>query len=74
MACAECRKRNRPTDLFNKENYVDREIRDGRYDICLGCDRLFKPTKTCKECGCFMNRKTWLKDASCPISKWDVSP
>ena len=26
----------------------------------------------CKECGCFMNRKTWLKDASCPIGKWDA--
>ena len=70
MACAECRKRNRPTDLFNKENYVDREIRDGRYDICLGCDRLFKPTKTCKECGCFMKMKVKLKHASCPIGQW----
>lgn len=74
MPCAECRKRNKPIDLFNKKNYVNGEIRDGRYDICLVCDRLFKPTKTCKECNCFMNRKTWLKDASCPIGKWDVSP
>lgn len=70
MACAECRKRNKPIDLFNKNNYIDSETRDGRYDICLGCDRLFKPTKTCLECGCFMNRKTWLKDAECPLDKW----
>lgn len=70
MACAECRKKNRPKDLFNKHNYVDSEIRGGRYNTCLGCDRLFKPTKTCRECGCFVNRKTWLKDAECPLGKW----
>ena len=70
--CSSCRKRNKPIDLLNKNNYTEPEIRDARYDICLGCDRLFKPTSTCKECGCFMNRKTWLKDASCPIGKWDA--
>jgi len=69
--CRSCRKRNKPIDLFNKNNYTELDIRDARYDICLGCDRLFKPTSTCKECGCFMNRKTWLKDASCPLGKWD---
>ena len=70
--CSSCRKRNKPIDLLNKKNYTDLEIRDARYNICLGCDRLFKPTSTCKECKCFMNRKTWLKDASCPIGKWDA--
>jgi hypothetical protein len=70
--CLSCRKRNSPIDLFNKKNYVDIEVRDARYDICLGCERLFQRTKTCKECGCFMNRKTWLKDAECPLGKWDA--
>lgn len=68
--CRSCRKRNTPIDLFNKNNYVDMNTRDARYDICLGCDRLIKSTKTCKECLCFMNRKTWLKDAQCPLGKW----
>jgi hypothetical protein len=69
--CLSCKKRNSPIDLFNKKNYVDMDIRDARFNICLGCDRLYKRTKTCKECGCFMNRKTWLKDASCPLGKWN---
>jgi rRNA maturation endonuclease Nob1 len=59
-----------PLDLLNNKNYTTREIRDTRYNECLGCDRLFKPTRTCRECGCFMAAKTWLKDAECPIGKW----
>lgn len=59
-----------PLDLLNSNNYVDRNTRNLRYDICKGCDRLFKPTKSCKECGCFMSLKTWLKDATCPLNHW----
>lgn len=60
-----------PLDLLNSKNYTSKDIKDARYNICLGCDRLFKPTRTCKECGCFMGLKTWIKDASCPIGEWD---
>lgn len=60
-----------PVDLFFSNNYVKKEIRDKRYNECLECERLFKPTRTCKECGCFMSLKTWLKEASCPIGKWN---
>lgn len=59
-----------PLDLLNSNNYVDKKNRDSRYNTCLGCEKLFKPTKSCKECGCFMALKTWLKDASCPLQKW----
>lgn len=41
-----------------------------RLAICSECPRLFKPTYTCKECGCFMKVKTHLKAAECPIGKW----
>lgn len=41
-----------------------------RLKICAGCPRLFKPTYTCKECGCFMRVKTTLKTAKCPLKKW----
>lgn len=61
-----------PLDLLNNKNYITQDIRNSRYKICLDCDKLFKPTKTCKECGCFMSMKTWLKNASCPIGKWDA--
>lgn len=59
-----------PLDLLNNKNYTTREKRDMRYDICKSCDRLFKPTRTCKECGCFMAAKTWLKEAYCPMLRW----
>ena len=64
----------KPWDLLNSNNYVDESTKNGRYAICLDCDKLFKPTRTCKECGCFMSLKTWLKNASCPIGKWDAVP
>ena len=60
-----------PMDLLSSDNYTTKDIRDSRLDICKGCDSLFAPTRTCKECGCFMALKTWLKDASCPLGKWD---
>lgn len=59
-----------PADLFNADNYTDKKTRISRFDTCKGCERLFKPTKSCKECGCFMALKTWLKDATCPLGKW----
>lgn len=59
-----------PIDLLKSKNYTEKEIRDSRYEVCLGCPSLFKPTRTCKECGCFMSLKTWLKDATCPLGKW----
>lgn len=58
------------TDLLYSENYTSREEKNRRYDICSQCDRFFKPTRSCKECGCFMHFKAWLKDASCPLGKW----
>lgn len=44
-----------------------------RMNICNNCDKLFKPTKTCKECGCFMNIKVWLEQAKCPLDKWNTN-
>ena len=59
-----------PLDLLNSKNYTNREIRDGRYEICKGCEHFFNPIKMCRECGCNMPLKTWMKEASCPIGKW----
>lgn len=59
-----------PLDLLNNENYTSKEIRDMRFRTCKACDHIFLPTRTCKECGCFMALKTWLKDAECPLGKW----
>jgi len=50
--------------------FVDNDTRKERLEICGGCDRLFRPTWTCKECGCFMGVKTTLEGVSCPLGKW----
>lgn len=56
-----------------KKNFqiVDKKISDQRIKTCSECPRLFKPTFTCKECGCFMKIKTKFKQAKCPLGKWD---
>jgi hypothetical protein len=60
-----------PLDLVNPNaKHADLELHDKRYSICLSCTELIKMTKQCKQCGCFMNIKTKLLDAKCPIGKW----
>ena len=41
-----------------------------RFKICKTCPELIKATNQCKVCGCFMNLKTKLIQAECPIGKW----
>lgn len=60
----------RPTDFLSMENHTTEEIAKTRMDICNECPRLVKLTKQCKECGCFMNLKTKLTHAKCPLGKW----
>lgn len=52
------------------EAWVAKDVRVQRYATCLGCDRLFRPTRQCQECGCFMFLKTRLTNARCPLGKW----
>jgi len=61
----------RPWDLFlkNKTKVLDEE-KNNRLNICLSCPELIKITKQCKKCGCFMELKTKLENAKCPIGKW----
>lgn len=53
---------------------LSEEERDARYDICKGCEHMFKPTSTCKKCGCFMAVKSYLPSAECPLGKWKAIP
>jgi hypothetical protein len=59
-----------PINLLNKHNYINKLESDKRMNICLGCPELIKLTHQCKKCGCFMNLKTKLSEAKCPIEKW----
>ena len=61
----------RPWDLFNKNiGRVETEVAKERLAICLQCPELIKLTKQCKKCGCLMEAKTKLPNASCPLGKW----
>jgi len=51
-------------------NKVSQEIHDHRWNICSTCDKLWKPTSSCKVCGCFMKIKTWMPNQRCPLDKW----
>jgi hypothetical protein len=64
-------KKVRPWDIFNKNiEKVMPEQQDIRMEICKSCPELIQLTKTCKKCGCFMEAKTKLAHASCPLEKW----
>lgn len=54
---------------FNTLRLTDAQ-RERRYDICKACEWLYKPSMSCKKCGCFMGVKTYLPNSECPIGKW----
>lgn len=61
----------KPWDLVNhKEPRATDELSAKRYEICTGCEYFIKLTSQCKKCGCFMNLKTKLERATCPVDKW----
>jgi len=57
-------------DAIPESAKAPEEITKARWDICSNCEFLYKPTNTCKKCGCFMVLKTSLKKVKCPINKW----
>ena len=62
----------RPWDIFNKN--VERasyKISQQRLSICKECPMFISFTHQCKMCGCFMDVKTRLHEANCPMGKWD---
>ena len=52
------------------KNLVSDELEKKRLEVCYKCEHLFKPTKNCKKCGCFIQFKTKFADQTCPINKW----
>lgn len=60
----------RTTVQVMRKGKLDQESRDARYSKCLDCDSFIKSSKRCAECGCFMQAKTWVAGAVCPLGKW----
>lgn len=49
---------------------ASKEVAFERAAICNACPELFKPTWTCKKCGCFMKIKVRVPGVECPLGKW----
>ena len=61
----------RPWDAINPNTpKVTEEVANNRMAICRECPEFIKATSQCKQCGCFMNAKTKIEAATCPLSKW----
>lgn len=59
----------KPWDLLNKDNWTFAEVRAKRLEICNECPELNK-IRQCKKCHCFVDGKTALENAYCPLRKW----
>lgn len=46
------------------------ELATERLKICEACPQFRVSMRNCKMCNCFMDLKTKLLNADCPMSKW----
>ena len=53
--------------------FIDKKLYNERLKVCRSCEHLFKPTMTCKKCGCFMRIKASISVMSCPDKKWEAT-
>ena len=49
---------------------VSKVIYKDRLNTCRGCKHYFKPTGSCKVCGCFMRIKASISVMECPKQYW----
>lgn len=55
------------------DKFLDKETLDlskKRLSMCQECKHFNSDTKRCGICSCFMEAKTRLRNANCPIEKW----
>jgi len=52
--------------------FVDKNTFKYRIDLCKSCEHYFRPTGSCKKCGCFMKIKASIGIMKCPIDKWSL--
>lgn len=57
------------TERISQNLHVIKEMREKRLEVCNKCPEL-TDLRRCQKCGCFMDAKTALKGASCPLGKW----
>lgn len=52
-----------------KDMVSDEELSNNRIEVCNSCEFLLI-TRNCSKCGCFVDAKTKLLRAGCPLGKW----
>lgn len=57
-------------ELTGNAEYVNKEERLRRLNICQTCSHLTKVTRQCSLCGCFVDMKTRYAKAECGDGKW----
>lgn len=50
--------------------FVTGALYEERMTICKGCEFFRQSDQRCSQCGCYMQNKTKLKKAYCPVHKW----
>lgn len=53
-----------------KEIVAIEELQKQRMETCNSCDKYNSEEKRCTLCGCYMEYKTKIASATCPIMKW----
>jgi len=56
--------------LAGKVILTEAELAAERMKVCEACPSFKKLARQCSLCGCFLDLKTKLIDASCPVEKW----
>ena len=56
--------------LAGKVVLSEKELSDERMKVCHECPAYRKLTVQCSLCNCFLELKTKILRASCPIEKW----
>lgn len=62
--------KNKLNEIPVIEIFVEDNIQKERIAICNSCPDLNAKVRQCKICWCFVDAKTTLKDAECPVKKW----
>lgn len=57
------------SDAVHTLDIADHTLVEHRMATCASCE-YFTRLRRCKQCGCFMDAKTKLAIAKCPIDKW----
>lgn len=60
----------KPWDLINGSPRSQEELAEYRLEICRACPNFRPKSHRCSLCGCFMQLKTKLEHAKCPVGKW----